>query len=206
VELLFEYIHDVVHPKLCKEETSAVPTDDAYSSDFTALLGKYGLRTISMSTVCHWMKSLGFKHEVQKKCYYVDGHKKPATIEYRKQFITRYLTYERRAHHWIQLNVDESIALENKGLVPKNSGYRYISENGDEMVEYHVNACKEFQEKMNKETNFGWKLSVRLQEQERPLLMFRHDEALFKQYLLTKKAWSGPNGKLYWYQKTMSMV
>jgi hypothetical protein len=48
---------------------------------------------------------------------------------------------------------------------------------------------------MNKETNFGGKLSVRLQEQERPLLMFGHDEAIFKQYLLTKKAWSGPNGE-----------
>ena len=64
VELLFEYIHDVVLPKLCKEETGAVPTDDAYSSDLTVLLSKYGLRTISMSTVCCWMKSLGFKYEV----------------------------------------------------------------------------------------------------------------------------------------------
>ncbi len=25
--------------------------------------------------------------------------------------------------------------------------------------------------------------------------MFGHDEAIFKQYLLTKKAWSGPNGE-----------
>ncbi len=66
-------------PKLCKEETGAVPTDDTYSSDFTALLGKYGLRTISMSSVCCWMKSLGFKYEVQKKGYYVDDHEKPTT-------------------------------------------------------------------------------------------------------------------------------
>ncbi len=163
MELLFEYIHDVVLPKLCKEETIAVPTDVAYSSDFTVLLGKYGLRTTSHASL--------------------------------EQFVTRYLTYECRAHRWIQLNVNESITLENKGLVPKNSGYQYKSENGNEMAEYHVDACKEFQEKMNKETNFGGKLSVRLHEQERLLLMFAHDEVVFKQYLLTKKAWSGPNGE-----------
>jgi hypothetical protein len=87
-----------------------------------------------MSTVCRWMKSLGFKYELQTKGYYVDGHEKPTTIEYHKQFITSYLTFECRDHRWIQLNVNESIALENKELVPKNSGYRYLSKNGDEIL------------------------------------------------------------------------
>jgi len=49
------------------------------------------------------MKCLGFKFQVQKKCYYVDGHENPATVEYRKHFIQRYLTYERLAHCWIKL-------------------------------------------------------------------------------------------------------
>jgi hypothetical protein len=140
VELLCEYIHDVVLPKLTKEATGAAPNNDRYSSDL-----KYGLKTISMSTVCCWMKCLGFKYEVRRKGYYIDGHKKPTTIEYRKQFVARYLTYERRAHRWIQINLNESAALENKGLVPKNSGYRYTSDKGDETVKYHVNACREFQ-------------------------------------------------------------
>jgi hypothetical protein len=39
-----------------------------------------------MSTVYRWMKCLGFKYEVQKKGYYVDGHRKPSTIEYCKHF------------------------------------------------------------------------------------------------------------------------
>ena len=63
------------------------------------------------------------------------------------------------------------------------------------MVEYHVDSCSEFQEKMNRETTFGGNLSVRKQENERPLLMFGHDEAIFKQFLLTRKSWCGPNGE-----------
>jgi hypothetical protein len=63
------------------------------------------------------------------------------------------------------------------------------------MVEYHVNAYREFQEKMNKETKFGGNLSVRLKKEEKLLIMFGHDEAIFKEYLLMKKAWYGPVGK-----------
>ena len=47
---------------------------------------------------------------------------------------------------------------------------------------------------MNKETKFGGNLSARLKKDEKPLIMFGHDEAIFKQYLLTKKAWYGPDG------------
>ena len=63
------------------------------------------------------------------------------------------------------------------------------------MVEYHVDASHIFQNRMNKETQFGGKLSVRLEETTRPLLMFGHHESIFKQYLLTKKTWKGPNGE-----------
>jgi hypothetical protein len=48
---------------------------------------------------------------------------------------------------------------------------------------------------MSKETEFGGQLSVRLEEHERPLLMFRHAKAIFKQFLLTKKSRCGPNGE-----------
>jgi hypothetical protein len=48
---------------------------------------------------------------------------------------------------------------------------------------------------MDKETEFGGKLSVRIGN-ERPLIMFGHDECIFKQYLLTKKAWTLPMGEM----------
>jgi hypothetical protein len=62
------------------------------------------------------------------------------------------------------------------------------------MVEYHVNSCTEFQERMNNETKFGGNLSVRMNKEEKPLIMFGHNEAIFKQYLLTKISWYGPDG------------
>jgi hypothetical protein len=112
------------------------------------------------------MKCLGFKFQVQKKCYYVDGHKKPATDEYRKQFIHRYLTYERLVHRWIELTKEESTEYENKRLVPQNSGYHYSLDTGINMVEYHVYSCSDFQDRMNQETIFGGNLSVRKVENE----------------------------------------
>ncbi len=56
VDLLCEYIHDTVLPKMIKESTGAVPTDDQYINDVKLLFGKYGLQTISVSAVCN-MKS-----------------------------------------------------------------------------------------------------------------------------------------------------
>ncbi len=75
------------------------------------------------------MKVLGFKYEVRKKGFFVDGHEKAATLEYRKKNISRYMCCERRAHRWIQLTLNESKELEEKKLIPQKSGYRYT--NGD---------------------------------------------------------------------------
>jgi hypothetical protein len=88
VELLCEYIHETVLPKMIRESTGAVPTDEVYVNNVKVLLGKYGLKTIRVSTVCRWMKCLGFKYAVRKKGYYVYGHEKPGTIKYRKHFVS----------------------------------------------------------------------------------------------------------------------
>jgi hypothetical protein len=117
---------------------------------------------VSITTVYRWMICLGFKYEIRRKGYYIGGHEKPATIEYRRQFCRCYLTYERRAHRWIQITLEESKTLEENGLVTPNSGYRYTDEAGKFMVEYHVDSYQDFQEKMDKETEFGGKLSVRI--------------------------------------------
>jgi hypothetical protein len=193
VELMADYIHNIILPKLCHEATGATPTDESYQSDVKLLLKRFGLTSICLGTVCSWMKKLGFKYEQRRKAYSVDGHERPATVEYHKKFVERYLMYERRAHQWIQIPLDEE--MEKKGLVPENSGYHFTDNNNLEMVEYHVDASRIFQERMNREAKFGGKLSVRLDEGIRPLIMFGHDKSIFKQYLLTKKTWKGPNGE-----------
>jgi hypothetical protein len=63
------------------------------------------------------------------------------------------------------------------------------------MVEYHVDTCEFFQEQMNVETTFRGKRSIRY-EDGKMLIIWGRDEAIFKQYLLTKKGWVGPNGEI----------
>jgi hypothetical protein len=116
----------------------------------------------------------------KKKGYYVDGHEKPATIEYRKAFVQQYLTFEQRAHRWIQITREESKELEMKKLIPKDSGYKYTNEDGVNMIEYHVDCCHLFQDKMNKETIFGGRLSMHKDPQEKAPITFGHDECIFK--------------------------
>jgi hypothetical protein len=62
------------------------------------------------------------------------------------------------------------------------------------MVEYHVNIHEMFQRQMNEETEYRGKRSVRYKE-GKMLFIFGHDEAIFKQYLLTKTSWVSPNGE-----------
>jgi len=193
VELILEYIHGTIIPEMLKQR-GCLSDEEDYGRKRRELLAEYGLTKVSITTVYRWMVCLGFKYEIRRKGYYVDGHEKPATIEYRRQFCRRYLTYERRAHRWIQITLEESKTLEENGLVTPNSGYRYTDDTGQFMVEYHVDSYQGFQDKMDKETEFGGKLSVRIKN-ERPLIMFGHDECIFKQYLLTKKAWTLPTGE-----------
>jgi len=50
--------------------------------------------------------------------------------------------------HWIQVTLAESHDIEEKGLVPKDSGYKYRDAASVEMVECHVDFCYLFQDRM----------------------------------------------------------
>jgi hypothetical protein len=57
--------------------------------------------------------------------------------------------------------VKEAERLQPFGNVTKGSDYEYIDElTSEPMVEYHVDACKEFMERKNNESEFGGDLSV----------------------------------------------
>ncbi len=169
IEFMSEYLHDVILPKMIKEEYGLEPMDETYEEKTIKLFKNYNLTCISPATTARWLEKPGFKYQKRKKGYYVDGHKKPATIEYQKAFVQRYLTYERRAHHWIQITREESKEFKNKKIIPKDCGYKYTNENGINMVEYHVDCCHLFQDRMNKETKFGGELSVWKDPQEKAL-------------------------------------
>ena len=58
------------------------------------VLKKFGLSCISLSTICRWITSLGFKYEAHQKSYYVNGHEKQGTVDYQWSFVQRYLSHE----------------------------------------------------------------------------------------------------------------
>jgi hypothetical protein len=93
----------------------------------------------------------------------------------------------------IQVSAAESEELEHNGVAPRNSGFKCTDKEGKVVVEYHVDCCKELQERCDTETRFGSYLIVHLGN-DQPLLSFGHDEAVSKQYTLTKSAWVAPDG------------
>ncbi len=88
----------------------------------------------------------------------------------------------------------EAQELEQRGFIKADSGYQYEDENGNQMVELHVDTCNILEERANNETKYRGKLSVRKAQDEKPLIMFGHDECIFKQYTMTNKSWKAPNG------------
>jgi hypothetical protein len=69
-----------------------------------------------------------------KKCYYVDGHEKPSTIEYRWKFVERYLQAESKMHRWIQISEEDAKRLKEDGKVAASSGYYYYNVDNKPMV------------------------------------------------------------------------
>jgi hypothetical protein len=123
------------------------------------VIKKYGLTKVCPATVYKWMKCLGFKYETRRKGYYVDGHEKPSTVEYRSKFVKRYLQNELRMHRWIHVTREEARKLEEDGKVTEKSGYTYLNANNEPMVEYHIDDSKEFGERL-KHLPFKGTLSV----------------------------------------------
>jgi len=66
-------------------------------------------------------------------------------------------------YQWIQIPLAEARELEATDKIPKDLGYPYLEPiNGEAMVEYHIDSCEVFQEKMETE-KFGGNLIVRME-------------------------------------------
>ncbi len=123
------------------------------------------------------------------------GMKKPATVAYQKEFISWYLTYERRTYRWVQLLKTEALDLKESGKILKDTGFSYTDSAGKEMVEYHIDDIYKAieQKEQDNQQGFGGNLSVWF-DGTKPLIIFGHDESIFKQYAHSKKGWVLPDG------------
>ena len=106
VELVSEYNHDGIIPAI--GDTYGWKYDETTKG----LIFEFVLKKICPSTIYKWLKLLGIKHKSQRKGYYVDGNEKPETVDYRNNYVQRYLMNERHMYHWIQIPEEESNALE----------------------------------------------------------------------------------------------
>ena len=100
-------------------------------------------------------------------------------------------------HRWYQFDLEEALKYENEGLILPGKGYRYKNEEGLDMVKIHVDEIPDsaLLTKINYECCFGGNLSVRKGKEERPLFSFGQDECIFRQFIFTGSAWTGPKGE-----------
>ena len=63
-------------------------------------------------------------------------------------------------HHWIQISLTKAEELEAAQEIPNGSGYQYTGENNQPMVEYHVDAHEDLQERMAILAKIGVNLSM----------------------------------------------
>jgi hypothetical protein len=205
VEMMLEYVHHELVPKLMVKRDGCLFDDDGGDAVGVlaevvtpaakeAFLQSYGLSSLSISTMARWMHACGFRYKKREKHYFVDGHERPETIAYRPVFTMKYLGYEIRAHRWLQISLVESNELELNGSITTNSGFNYVTDDGIDMVEYHVDASYEFDQRLHL-LPFGGNLSVRKPIGSKTVIFVGQDEAIFKQFLFLTKMWVGPSGE-----------
>ena len=205
VEMMLEYVHNELVPKLMMKQDGGLFDDDGDDvvgvaeelvtpTTKAAFLHSYGLTNISMATMARWMHACGFRYKKREKHYFVDGHERPETIAYRPVFTKKYLSYEIRAHRWIQMTLEDSNKLVLEGGITAHCGFHYVADDGSDMVEYHIDASYAFQERLDL-LPFGGNLSVQKPIGSNTVIFVGQDEAIFKQFLFLTKMWVGPSGE-----------
>mmetsp|Transcript_383 Transcript_383/g.861 ORF Transcript_383/g.861 Transcript_383/m.861 type:complete len:956 (-) Transcript_383:398-3265(-) len=211
VEMLRDYVKTTLLEQLNEEVTNNENfTED---SDEYKLVAKYVDTPPSYSTVLRWVGYLGFKRELAKKCYYVDGHEYPEQLRHRAWFTTEYLSkLEVRSHRWVHLTQTEFSALKDsldeekeKEMLEKVK-YSFKGDNDEDMLEFHVDKHKRLQEIANwKYGAYGGRTSTRMDPNHKPVIIFGQDEAIFHAHLSMTHQWVDPNGRRALMPKTQGV-
>jgi hypothetical protein len=151
------------------------------------------LPKLSLATIYNWLQRLGFTYDLSKKTYYVDSHEKEENVKYRSAFIQRYLEHELLTHRWIQIPLERYEEMIQKHELHDGMGHKFQKNDSTYHVELHVDDHPTFQDECNS-LPYGGNLSVRKDPNVKPLLIMGQDESIFKQYSLSKKSWSDPDG------------
>ena len=133
---MYDFFHHTIIPELIKEEKEETGEELTKQE----ILKQYGLTKLCLGTIYKWMNSFGFKYSVAKKTYYVDGHEKPETVAYRKQYVTQYIQDELRCFRWIQLTSEEVAKIEKENVIfSRENAFIYKDKETQlTMYEFHV--------------------------------------------------------------------
>ena len=164
---MYDFVQDVLIKELVEKERLEKKDDTITKED---VLQKFQLTSICFQTIYNWMNKFGFKYQPRRKTFYVDGHERPETVEYRKGYITRYLKNEIRCHRWIQIPLQRVENLEKKYIdFNRIDGFEYKQDNltfFEFHIDYHDTFESEWQQLGISQPKFGANLSVRKKVEE----------------------------------------
>lgn len=212
MQLMHEYIHNTLLPDMKEKLVSELrETLDGMEDgeDKRELEEQIGLVTVDSilkenhltvlneETVRQWMHKLGFKYEERKKCFFVDVHEREDVVEDRNAYVEDSLAKDLRRHCWVQKRADDEdlLKLYESDQLQRHQGHKF-ERNGEEWIEFHVDDHQSFFDWGNENCEYGGKLSVRFPEGQKALIRIGQDEAIFKQYHVTRSAWKGSNGEI----------
>jgi hypothetical protein len=152
-----EYVNSTLIPMLYKEHNKDLSEEEQLSlENYLRLNGflkknKTARTNVAQGTVLNWMNVLGYKYDrIMKHCFN-DKHEDKTNVLYCNDFIKRYFGYERRCFPWIQIKKEEAADMK----VHKDYGYSYTTDEGKDMVEYHVDDCEELFQRAQELFDFG---------------------------------------------------
>ena len=74
-------------------------------------------------------------------------------------------------------------------------GHSFQDDEGNNLIEFHVDDAPNFQELANQKYTFGGTLSVRRPPNEKTIILFGQDECNFNQFTMNSRQWVGPKGE-----------
>ena len=190
-ELVYSELHDSINPALVQKRKKELPNDT------TLVDYGLGMPILSVLTMYRWMRLLGYKYEVRKKCYYEDNHEKPENKRYRKKFTKTHLNVDFRMTRWLRFSIEDYkiLCTDSPGFENelRSNGFRYhdLDPNDRSLptthFEFHMDDHRMFQE------NHSGLLAISVWwPSAKQLICFGQDECIFHQYVYSKKAWVTP--------------
>jgi hypothetical protein len=90
--------------------------------------------SISKKTATRWLQKLDWRYQGTRNGMYIDGHEREDVVAYRREFVERWGTYERRFHQWD--NDGHELPRPNGFPVPDGLPFRLVLITHDESTFY----------------------------------------------------------------------